>query len=148
VYVDSNWRQEVINYMTRARLVIVRPGKSEGIQWEINQLFNGVSNKRILFYLRFRGRKRSKEKAYEAFRSNLPSHIQILFPVELPKRLEKAPYLIFDSAWNPCFIPEANRPRDLIEQIFSRSGDLYTDRFRPVLDALGIEPYTQPNNIL
>jgi hypothetical protein len=144
VYVNKNWQQEVANYIAQARLVIIRPGESEGILWEIEQVLNTVPPERILFYLQFRGWKKRKERTYEAFRS----HLQTLRSIELPNRLGKAPYLIFDTSWNPHFVREANRPAELARQIFSRSGDITRDRLRPVFKSLNIELPSQPNNLL
>jgi hypothetical protein len=67
---------------------------------------------------------------------------------ELPERPGAAQYLTFDASGRPRFVREANRPGELIRQIFSRSGDVSRDMFRPVLKSLGIEPHTEPNNLL
>jgi hypothetical protein len=57
-----------------------------------------------------------------------------------------AQYLIFDTSWNPYFVQEANNLAELVRQSISRSGDLLTDRFRPVLKALKIEIQPRPTN--
>lgn len=143
VYAQDNWMREVKNYMAQARLVIIRPGESESIQWEIKEALETVPPERIVFYLKFRGWKKRREKAYAAFRSL----VQKQRPAKLPERLGKAPYLIFDASWNPYFIREANSPAELARQVFSRSGDVTTDNLRPVLKALNIELPSQPNNL-
>jgi hypothetical protein len=116
VYVKDDWKREVADYMAQARLVIVRPGESEGIRWEIEQVLMTLPPERILFYLQYRGSKKRKEKAYGVFRS----HIQLLLSKELPKQLEKSIYLIFDNSWDPYFVREANCPTEIVRQIFSR----------------------------
>lgn len=144
VYVKGDWKQEITEYMVRARLVIVRPGNSPSIRWEVCQVLKRVPPERILFYLRFRGWGRRKERAYEVLRAAVRAHLH----AELPERPGKARYLTFDAAGRPHFVSEANRPTQLIRQIFSRSGDVTTNRFRPVLKALGIKPPPPPHNLL
>jgi len=143
VYLDANWKQEVTNYMTQARLVIVRPGKSESMRWEVEQVLRTVPPERILFYLRFRGWKKKREAAYAEFRSQ----VQKLCPAKLPEQLGKSPYLIFDTSWNSYFVQEANTPAELVRQSISRSRDIITDRLRPVLNSLNIEIPSRPTNL-
>jgi hypothetical protein len=144
VYVKGDWRREITEYMARARLVIVRPGDSPSVRWEVGQVLKTVPPERILFYLRFPGRGRRKERAYEDLRAAVRTHLH----AELPERPVKAPYLTFDAAGRPRFVGEANRPTEFVRQIFSRSGDVTADRFRPVLKAVGVEPPPPPHNLL
>jgi hypothetical protein len=142
VYAGKNWQQEIMKYITRARLVIVRPGKGDSIEWEIDQVLRKVPPERILFYLRFRGRKQKREEAYKKFRDLAHNAC----PAILPEQPQEFPYLIFDSSWNPYFIREANRPAELVRQIISPSGDVVIDRWRPILNALNIDIPSQSNN--
>ena len=144
LYLKDEWKQEITGYMARARLVIVRPGNSPSIRWEVSQVLKTVPPERIVFYLRFRGWGKRRQKDYEAFRSCVRVHRG----AELPERLGADRYLVFDASWRPHFIHEANRPSELIRQIFSRSGNAGTDRFRPVLQAVGLEPPLQANNLV
>lgn len=124
--------------MARARLVIVRPGSSRSIRWEIRQVLKTVPPERILFYLRFRGWGKRKEREYEVFRRSVRVHLC----AELPERLGDERYLAFDALGRPHLIREANRPTEMLQPIFARSGDAVTDRFRPVLRAVGLAPPT------
>jgi hypothetical protein len=144
LYVKDGWQQEMIRYMARARLVIVRPGSSPSIRWEVSQALTTVPPERILFYLRFRGWGKRKERDYEAFRSCVRAHLG----ATLPERLGNARYLVFDTWGRPRFIREANRPSELVQQLFSRSGDAATDRLRPVLQALGLALPRKANNLV
>ena len=143
VYVQDDWRREVTHFMSLARLVIIRPGESVSIKWEIEQVGNLVPPERIVFYLQFRGWKKRRERAYQSFRS----HLQSMFPTELPEQLGRARFLTFDHSWNPHFVEEANRPSQLILQLFSRSGDVTRDNLRPLLKALDLSLPTQSNNL-
>lgn len=143
VYVKDDWKREISEYMKRARLVIVRPGDSPSIRWEVCQVLATVPPERILFYLRFRGWGKRKQRAYEAFRECVRARLG----AELPERPGKAQYLTFDASGRPRFVREANRLADLTRQVFSRSGDVTSDRFRPVLDALDIEVPTRSRGL-
>lgn len=62
VYEQEDWRREVRYFMSLARVVIIRPGESKSIQWEIEQLPELVSPERIVFYLKFRGWKKENSE--------------------------------------------------------------------------------------
>ncbi|HEX2208781.1 MAG TPA: hypothetical protein VHG93_13970 [Longimicrobium sp.] len=144
LYLKDTWQQEITRCMARARLVIVRPGSSPSIRWEVGQVLKTVPPERTLFYLHFRGWGSRKERDYEAFRICVRAHLG----AELPERLGKARYLVFDAGGRPHFIREANRPSELVQQVFSRTGDFTTDWFRPVLQAVGIEPPRRANTLV
>lgn len=144
LYLKDSWQQEITRYMACARLVIVRPGSSPSIRWEVSQVLKTVPPERILFYLRFRGRRKRKERDYEVFRNCVRAHLG----AELPEQLGKARYLVFDARGRPHFVREANRPSELVRQVFSRTGDLATDRLRPVLQAVGLEAPLRANNLV
>ncbi|HKQ06938.1 MAG TPA: hypothetical protein VJ464_17545 [Blastocatellia bacterium] len=145
VYAGGDWQQEILRYMAQAKLVIVRPGRAPSIRWEVEQVLQQDSPERVVFYLHFRGWKKSREKVYEEFRSLF----QRIHPDQrLPERLKGPLYLIFDSSWNPYFVREASRPDELIGQLISHSGDVTVDRLRPVLNALNIDIPRPPNTML
>jgi hypothetical protein len=144
IYAQDNWEREVRYFMSLARVVIIRPGEGKSIRWEIEQLRGLVSPERIVFYLQFRGWNKRRERSYQSFCSHLQSH----FPTKLPKHLGRARFLIFDRSWKPHFVEEANRPSQLLCQLFSLSGDIARDNLRPVLKALDLNLPTQPNNLV
>jgi hypothetical protein len=145
IYAGDNWQQEISRYMAQARLVIVRPGRGKSIRWEVKQVLRSVPPERILFYLRFRGSKKKREKKYEKFRRLF----QTAYPTKkLPEQLGESPYLIFDPSCNPCFVREANRPGEFVRQLTSRSEDIIIDRWRPVLKALNIDIPPRSNDSL
>lgn len=144
VYEQEDWTREVRYFMSQARVVIIRPGESKSIQWEIEQLRGLVPPERIVFYLKFRGWKKRNQRAYKAFRSHLQAHT----PTKLPEQLGRARFLVFDHSWQPHFVEEANRPSQLIRQLFSRAGDVTRDNLRPVLEALNLKLPDQRNHLL
>lgn len=144
IYAQDDWKREVRYLMSRARVVIIRPGESASIRWEIEQLLELVPPERIVFYLKFRGRKKRKERAYQSFRD----HIQSKFPTKLPNQLGNNRFLTFDQSWHPHFVEEANRPSQLVGQVFSRTGDVSKDNLRPLLKALNLNLPIEPNNLV
>jgi hypothetical protein len=142
IYGSNDWKQEIMEYITQARLIIIRPGKGESIGWEIQTVLQNVPPERILFYLRFRGRKQNRNEAYKKFRDIVSNAC----PAKLPEGVQKFHYLLFDANWNVYFLREDNRPLQLISQIMSSSGDIIVDRWRPILSALNIESPPRSNN--
>jgi hypothetical protein len=126
--------------MRAARLVIFQPGSSPSIEWELHQLLETVPAERILFYLPFGGSAERRQRAWEAFRSQVSTHI----PTNLPYTPGRARYLLIDRRGNARLFAPDNRPVTLLAQLFS--GDFDRERLRPVLEALGdgfqIEPET------
>jgi len=117
VYMGDDWQLQIRPLMLQARLVIVRPGKSDSIKWEIEELRKlEVPPERIVFYLKFRGRKKRRQWAYQSFRD----HLESKYPAKLPEELGRVRFLIFDQSWQPQFIEDKNGPTQLLQQFFSR----------------------------
>ncbi|HEX2207578.1 MAG TPA: hypothetical protein VHG93_07830 [Longimicrobium sp.] len=137
---SGQWKDEATSYMREARLVIFRPGSSPSIEWELHQLLDTVPAERILIYLRFRGSAERRQRAWEAFGSQVRAHI----PANLPPTPGRARYLLIDGHGNARLFTPDNRPAALLRQLFS--GDFDCERLRPVLEALGdgfrMEPAT------
>ena len=144
VYAPDDWKQEVRHFMPLARVMLIRPGTSKSIQWEIEQLDGLVAPERIVFYLKFRRGKKRKARAYQSF----TDHLESCCPAKLPEQLGRARFLLFDHSWHPHFVEEANRPTQLIHQLSSHGGDISRDNLRPVLKALNLEFPVRPNNLL
>jgi hypothetical protein len=144
LYLKDDWKKEVTRHMVRARLVVVRPGSSPSIRWEVSQVLKMVPPERILFYLRFRGWGKRPTRDYEAFRRCVRVHLG----AELPERLGEARYLVFDASGRPRLIREASRPSELIRQVFSPSDTVVPNRLLPVLQAVGLEPPLQANTLV
>lgn len=143
VYERGDWERRVKDLMSQARVIIIRPGTTRSIRWEIEEALKVDSPGRLVFYLRFRGGKKRRDHSYQSFRTHLQSHV----PTELPERLGRARFLIFDRTWHPQFIEEANRPSQLVHQFFSRSGDVSRDNLQPVLKALNLDLPARPHSL-
>jgi hypothetical protein len=135
---SDRWQDDAKNYMLQARLVIFRPGSSPSIEWELHQLLDTVPAERILFYLRFRGSAERRQRAWEAFRDQVWTHI----PANLPDTPGRARYLLIAGSGNSRLFAPDNQPTALLAQLFSCDFD--RERLRPVLEALGDDFRSEP----
>ena len=61
---DDSWKQRVREWIREARLVIIQPGQTEGVRWEIEQVLDAISPQKVVFSLTsFDG----GPEAYESF---------------------------------------------------------------------------------
>lgn len=88
---DDQWQSVVSDLFHRARLVVVQPGTTPGLQWEIGQLRREVTPEKLLFVLP------EREQEYQAFRSWVDQEL----PVALPESMPSSRFLAFDSQWKP-----------------------------------------------
>lgn len=88
---DDRWQSVVGGFFRKARLVVVQPGTTPGLQWEINEMKQVVPPEKILFILP------EKEDDYHAFRS----WIDKVLPVSMPETMPSARFLALDSQWKP-----------------------------------------------
>ncbi|MEW5925929.1 MAG: hypothetical protein AB1941_00445 [Gemmatimonadota bacterium] len=135
---EGDWRKELTRLLGFASVVIIQPGRSESIQWEIREALRRVPPKRIVFYLRFPGDEAQQQRAYEVFRIQM----RALLPVELPVCQGRARYLVIGRDWEPLLYAPGNHPRDLLRYVLS--GDPARERLRPVFAALGEEFAVEP----
>jgi hypothetical protein len=67
LYVSADeWQEAVLSWMARARLVILRPGCTPGVVWEIEAAFSRVRAEKLLLLV-----VRMRRKGYEATRASL-----------------------------------------------------------------------------
>lgn len=88
---DDRWQSVVGGFFRKARLVVVQPGTTPGLQWEINEMKRVIAPEKILFILP------EKESDYHAFRS----WIDKVLPVSMPETMPSARFLALDSQWKP-----------------------------------------------
>jgi hypothetical protein len=101
IYLSDEWKIAVSDMMSVAMLVIIRPGNTGGLLWEVECAVQTLQPERLLFMVP------SGKKEYERFCSN----IQKYFPQPLPKypgwktsRNQIKGFIYFDSQWNPRFV--------------------------------------------
>lgn len=93
---NKPWQQVITEHLERAKIVIIQPGISMGLRWEIIKTFETVEPQRILLNLagfwRYPG-------TYDVFLTILPDHIRAKMPPEVPY-LGRPAFLYFDKDWN------------------------------------------------
>ena len=109
---DDDWQTRVTELSTRARLVIVRAGSTNGLQWEVERLVALVPPTKVLVllpadadqYLRF------CEWANKAL------------PVPLAREMPDGRFLVFDEHWTPRVLPVKPTLTKSLEPYFQQNG--------------------------
>jgi len=99
---EPDWKSLVSAWLAEARLVIVRPGLSEGVWWELRQVVDGGRPERLLI-LATRMRRRDYARFAELVRARLGKSLP---PFEAIARWGIANgFIRFDAEWRPSFLP-------------------------------------------
>jgi hypothetical protein len=99
MYVDNEVWQEVVEDLTsKAQLVILQAGETQGLQWELRKVGNTINPERVLLFVPFALKRRDREEVYGRFRA----WAQTCFPGPLPERIGKVFFLYFECAPFPC----------------------------------------------
>jgi hypothetical protein len=94
------WQSVVTNLMKRSRLIVIRPGSSRGLWWEIERVLRSVPSDRVVFWLPGPARGRRDPRAvYRELNRVLGG----ILPEQLKWTAAK-PFLCFSAKWkNPTF---------------------------------------------
>ncbi|THA30533.1 hypothetical protein [Streptomyces sp. A1547] len=115
LYMDEDWQNRVIELMTRARLVVLRLGTTEGVWWEFEQASARVGPERLLLLV-----PSDAEDAYEQFRQRAHPHINLPALPDPPardlrhSRMSVRGALFFGPDWTPHFIDFHRAPMPLM----------------------------------
>jgi hypothetical protein len=98
----AQWREGVEDLLRRARLVILRPGVSPGVRWEIERTFSTVDPEKVVLMFT-----RMKARRYENVRTAIAETCDVeLPPFKDVRRGRKAHALItFGPSWTPKVAP-------------------------------------------
>lgn len=78
---DDAWQQVVLDYMAKSQAVVLQPAQTDGVRWEIEQVFARVPRHRILLsMLNFKDR----PNVYEDFRAWLLREHRVALPLSVP----------------------------------------------------------------
>jgi hypothetical protein len=135
---DDVWQQVVLDYLDRCQAVVCQPSNTEGILWEVEQVFARVNWNRILLIMRHF---RDRPDEYEDFRAWLDEKFGLRLPISIP---------FIDG---PCFVYYEidNTPR--IQRICVTSPFLWSftnnavdapNTFHTFIQGLDGEPREQP----
>ncbi|MFD6181483.1 hypothetical protein [Streptomyces goshikiensis] len=115
LYMDEDWQNRVIELMTRARLVVLRLGTTEGVWWEFEQALARVGPERLLLLV-----PSDSEDAYEHFRQRAHPCISLPALPDPPalglrhSRMSVRGALFFAPDWTPHFIDLHRAPMPLM----------------------------------
>jgi hypothetical protein len=130
---NDEWQAEVGRMLASAQLVILRPGASEGVRWEIEQVFRSVVPERLLLLM-----VGVKQPAYESFARLVQSAAGAELPSFAQVREGRAVrgVLRFDMQWRPTF--SALRAPFWRRSSYKPMRPLLHYALRPAFDALGL----------
>ena len=74
---DEQWRQTITDYMSEARVVVLRVGATKGLWWELQQAVTRLSPEQLVFLVP------DDQKAYQAFRLQANAYL----PKPLPEHV-------------------------------------------------------------
>jgi len=98
---DLEWRRVVDDWLARARLVVLRPGSTEGVRWETERAFATVTSDRlVLLFIA------AKRRVYDAISESLRTGAGITLPQfdEVRSRRRASGFVTFSSDWKPEFL--------------------------------------------
>jgi hypothetical protein len=102
LYVAADrWQEVVADLISRARLVVIRPGAGRGLWWEIERVLASVPGDKVAFWLPGTAR---DGKTSDGVYSELGRFLQPRLSGCIPAWRAAAPYLCFSADWtNPHF---------------------------------------------
>jgi len=105
IYVThEQWEVKVRAIIPLCQLVIWVTGYTEGLQWELRELVNTVSPRRLVVWLHLDVGNATLEQREREWTKFVAAYSWI-FPKPLPAKLGKTYYLAFDNDWSPICIP-------------------------------------------
>jgi hypothetical protein len=98
----AHWRESVEDLLRRARLVILRPGTSEGVRWEVEHSFRTVDPAKVVLMF-----ERVKAKDYEKNRTAIADACSVQLPPfkEVRRGRRARAFLEFEPNWTPKVLP-------------------------------------------
>ena len=96
---DEDWQEKVTALMTLSQLVVIQPGYTGGLEWELSLAKARLQPYRLLFsFVAWRAlRKEPRQLEYETFKLMF----ERIYDLSLPEQIGNALYLYFDHDWTP-----------------------------------------------
>lgn len=98
---DASWQEHVLQMLSESQAIVIQPGRSEGVLWELKHIRQRVSPERVLLCLVSFWR---QPQVYE----EMAQHIQQAMGVRLPRVvpfLRMPAFIYFRGNWNPQLQP-------------------------------------------
>lgn len=136
-YLGEKWKDEVLELIDEAIILVLRIGEGEGFLWEAEQVFRGkvISLERIVLLVPY------DTKGYERFREHLERLAQITLPPSPTGHMVGSiiGYIYFLKDCTPVYMPFRRLPGTggLRELPDARRNFKYS--FKPFFDQIGIE---------
>lgn len=102
---DSQWQESIAAELRRAQAVVVQPGLTEGVRWELEHLHQHVAPYRLLFCLVSFW---NNPQAYEQLCVMVRQTMGITLPRSVPYHRQPV-FVFFDAEWNPFVQPVSHR---------------------------------------
>src|SRR5262245_8246672 len=109
---DDEWQNKIREWLSRARLVIVREGATQGLRWEVAQLVSHAKPTQVLIILPH------KPEHYDSFRR----WANDVLPSPLPQSGPADRLVIFDQAWRPTLLPSRTTIKKTLAPYFEQNG--------------------------
>ena len=122
---NGKWKEVVTELLKHAAAVVLRPGVTPGVLWEVTEVIKLVPPEHLLIAAPTLPRPkeiRQRDLMYAEFRP-IVSHE---FPVPLPATLGDADLVMFDSNWNPRTLGKIKDPRRAFRPRVALARDLST----------------------
>jgi hypothetical protein len=95
---DADWQPKILEWLKKARLVVVQAGVTPGLRWEMGQIVKRLSPAKLLVIL---------PEPYAQYRQ-FKAWADAVLPRALPDR-PKARLLMFGDDWTPTALPDRGR---------------------------------------
>jgi hypothetical protein len=109
---DNDWKNVISDFLSRARLIVVLPGTTPGLRWEINEMKRAIAPQKILFILP------EKEGDYASFCSWVNKEL----PVKMPEVIPGGRFIALDDQWKPYEMGGYSMLLDTLEPYLKRNG--------------------------
>lgn len=119
--IEGDWQSEVVRLLKDAKLVVIRLGSTEGLKWEIRQLFEIVAPEKILFDIPI---KHSHWLECRAL-------IQECCGAQLSQSRPAARFLTFEADWTPVLF------RASVGNFILTGSQWFRLALRPIFQRLG-----------
>jgi len=108
---DDDWQSVVSDYLRRARMVVVRIGKSEGLMWEVDQIRALCNPFRVLFIL---PQSKGEYRQFCAWADEV-------FARAMPPKLPRSRLVMFSKRWEPVEVPVRDKLVDTLAPFFKQN---------------------------
>ncbi|HJP95827.1 MAG TPA: hypothetical protein VJ843_00490 [Candidatus Saccharimonadales bacterium] len=134
---DEEWRDKVEKLMSISRSIIIQPGYTPSLEWEMDTAKHYFQPEQICFsLLDWRNLNREARKLeFETFNMQ----VKRIYGISLPKHFNNAYLIYFDNTWTPIKVTVAWWPKIYLFMAFEMmSTTAVREILRPVLQKQGI----------